>query len=78
MSDVCKKLQVEHNIAVKVYERGGMKIGNKTKADPLGPSTCKREYCFSFTSGGGGGGILAGAVLHTGCNEHLAGLSNEK
>ena len=71
MSDVCKKLQVEHNIAVKVYERGGMKIENKTKADPLSPSTCKREYCFSFTSGGG-------ADLHTGCNEHLAGLSNEK
>ena len=54
MKDVCKKFQVEHNIAVKVYERGGLKIGNVVKSDPLCPSTCEREDCFPCTSGGKG------------------------
>ena len=54
MKDVCKKFQVEHNIDVKVYERGGLKISNVVKSDPLSPSTCEREDCFPCTSGGKG------------------------
>ena len=49
---------------MKVYERGGLNIGDITKSDPLSPSTCEREDCFSCTSGGGG--IVARAVLPTG------------
>ena len=55
MKDVCKIFKNEHNIDVKVFERGGIKIGNIAKSDPLSPSTCGRNDCFSCTSGGGGG-----------------------
>ena len=54
MKEVCKKFRVDHNIDVKVYERGGLKVGNIAKSDPLSPSTCERADCFPCTSGGGG------------------------
>ena len=54
MKSVCKKFKIEHSIDVKVYERGGLKIGNIAKSDPLSPSTCGKEDCFPCTSGGGG------------------------
>ena len=54
MKSVCKMFKLEHSIDVKVYERGGLKIGNIAKSDPLSPSTCGKEDCFPCTSGGGG------------------------
>ena len=54
MKQVCKKFKVEHLIDVRVFERGGVKIGNIAKPDPLSPKNCGREDCFSCTSGGGG------------------------
>ena len=53
MKDVCKIFKNEHNIDVKVFERGGIKIGNIAKSDPLSPSNCGRNDCFSCTRGGG-------------------------
>ena len=53
MKDVCKIFKNEHNIDVKVFERGGINIGNIAKSDPLSPSNCGRNDCFSCTSGGG-------------------------
>ena len=68
---------MEHNIAVMVYKRGGMMIGNKTKADLLSSSTCERNTISLLPVVEQGGGIVARVVLHKGCTEHLAGLSNE-
>jgi hypothetical protein len=54
MKSVCKKFKEEHKIEVKVYERGGSKVGSIAKVDPLKPDTCGRDDCFPCTSGGGG------------------------
>ena len=54
MKDVCKKFKAEHNIDIKVYEGGGLKICNIAKSDPLSPSTCGKEDSIPCTSGGGG------------------------
>ena len=54
MKQVCKIFKAEHKIDVKVFERGGVKIGNIAKSDPLSPKGCQREHCFLCSSGGGG------------------------
>ena len=54
MKQVCKIFKAEHKIDVKVFERGGVKIGNIAKSDPLSPKGCNREDCFPCSSGGGG------------------------
>ena len=50
MKEVCKNFKAEHNIEVKVFEQGGMKIGTIAKSDPLSSSTCGRKDCFPCTS----------------------------
>ena len=35
MKEISKKFKTEHKIDVKVYERGGVKIGSIAKANPL-------------------------------------------
>ena len=50
MKAVCKKFKEEHKIEVKVYERGGSKVGSIAKSDPLKPATCGRDNCFPCTS----------------------------
>ena len=37
MKQVCKIFKEEHKIDVKVFERGGVKIGLIAKSDPLSP-----------------------------------------
>ena len=54
MKTVCKRFKEEHKIDVKVCERGGSKIGNIAKSDPLKPSNCNREDCFPCSKEGGG------------------------
>ena len=54
MKAVCKQFKEEHKIEVKVYERGGLKVGSLAKSDPLKPAMCGRDNCFPCTSGGGG------------------------
>jgi hypothetical protein len=69
MKEVCKKFKVEHNIDVKVFERGGLKIGNIAKSDPLSPSKCDRNDCFPCTSGGGGDCSKSCAAYRLECEE---------
>ena len=69
MKEVCKKFKVEHNIDVKVFERGGLKIGNIAKSDPLRPSTCGRKDCFPCISGGGGDCSRSCAAYRLECKE---------
>ena len=54
MKQVCKTFKAEHNIDVRVFERGGVKIGSIAKSDPLSQKGCQREDCFPCSSGGGG------------------------
>ena len=54
MKNVLKRFKEEHKINVKLCERGGSKIGNIAKSDPLKPPTCSREDCFSCSAEGGG------------------------
>ena len=63
MKDVCKIFKNEHNIDVKVFERGGIKIGNIAKSDPLSPSNCGRNDCFPVPVGGEV--TVPEAALHT-------------
>ena len=69
MKSVCKMFKLEHSIDVKVYERGGLKIGNIAKSDPLSPSTCGKEDCFPCTSGGGGDCRRSCAAYRLECEE---------
>ena len=41
-------------IDVRLYDRGGTKIGNLAKSDPFKRPTCESDNCFPCTSGGGG------------------------
>ena len=54
IKEVCMNFKAAHNIEVKVFERGGMKISNIAKYEPLSPSTCGRKDCFPCTRGGAG------------------------
>ena len=54
MKEICKKFKAEHKIDVKVFERGGVKMGSIAKADPLSQKGCDRDDCFPCKSGGGG------------------------
>ena len=73
VKDLCKKFKAEHNIDIKVYEQGGLKIGNISKSDPLSPSTCEKEDCFPVQAGEE---VIVGEAARW--LEHVAGLSNEK
>ena len=54
MRKVLKRFKEEHKIDVKLCERGGSKLGNIAKSDPLKPPTCSREDCFPCSAEGGG------------------------
>jgi hypothetical protein len=54
MKKVCKNFKAEHKIDVKVFERGGVRIGTIAKSDPLSTKGCQRVDCFPCSSGGGG------------------------
>ena len=54
MKEVCKQFSEEHKINVRLFERGGSKIGTNVKVDPLKLEVCGREDCFPCLSGGGG------------------------
>ena len=69
MKLVCKQFKNEHEIDVKVYERGGMKVANLVRSDPLKPGTCGRENCFLCTSGGGGDCSRSGSAYRLECEE---------
>ena len=69
--EVCKKFKSEHKINVKVCERGGIKMGNIAKPDPLSPSSCNREDCFPCTSGGGGDCSRSCSSYRVECQECL-------
>ena len=51
MKLVCQKFKKEHKIDVRLYDRGGNKIGNLAKSDPLKRPTCERNSCFPCTIG---------------------------
>ena len=42
IKQVCKLFKEEHKIDVKVFERGGVKIGLIAKPDPLSQKGCDR------------------------------------
>ena len=50
-------------------ERGGSKVGNLAKSDPLKPSTCERDDCFPCTSGGGGDCSASCSAYRMECQE---------
>ena len=54
MKKLCKNFKAEHKIDVKVFERGGVRIGTIAKSDPLSTKGCQRVDCFPCSSGGGG------------------------
>ena len=54
MKKVCTRFKEEHNIDIKVCERGGTKVGSIVKSDSLKPSVCDRGDCFPCAKEGGG------------------------
>ena len=71
MKQVCKMFKEEHKIDVKVFERGGVKIGSIAKSDPLSSKGCDREDCFPCTSGGGGDCSRSCSAYSIECEECL-------
>ena len=69
IKQVCKKFEKEHKIGVRLYERGGNKIENFVRSDPLKPKTCGRENCFPCKSGGGGDCARSCAAYRVDCLE---------
>ena len=69
MKSVCKTFKSEHKIDVRVYERGGSKVGSIAKSDPLKPESCGRENCFPCTSGGGGDCSKSSVAYRIECEE---------
>ena len=65
MKKVLKRFKEEHKVDVKLCERGGSKIGNIAKSDPLKPPTFSREDYFPCSAEGGGVTVV-GDVLPTG------------
>ena len=54
---------------MRVYERGGSKVGSIAKSDPLKPESCGRENCFPCTSGGGGDCSKSSVAYRIECEE---------
>ena len=69
MKSLCKTFKNEHKIDVRVYERGGSKVGSIAKSDPLKPESCGRENCFPCTSGGGGDCSKSSVAYRIECEE---------
>ena len=71
MKQVCKTFKAEHNIDVRVFERGGVKIGSIAKSDSLSQKGCQREDCFPCSSGGGGDCSKSCSAYSIECEECL-------
>ena len=72
LKDICKKFEKEHNIEVRVFERGGNKIERLVRSDPLKNETCGREDCFPCVSGGGGDCSRSCSAYRVDCQECLS------
>ena len=51
MMETCEKFGDQHNVKVKIMERGGRKITTDVKGEPINNGRCKREGCISCQSG---------------------------
>ena len=69
MRKVCKQFKEEHNIDVKICERGGRKLGSIVKSDPLKPQVCGRGDCFPCSNEGGGDCSKSCAAYKLECQE---------
>ena len=72
MKSVCKKFKIEHKIEVRLFERGGSKIENYVKSDPLKAATCGRQDCFPCSSGGGEDCSKSCAAYRVDCQECMS------
>ena len=72
MKEICRMFEKEHNIEVRVFERGGNKIERLVRSDPLRSETCGRPDCFPCISGGGGDCSRSCSAYRVDCQECLS------
>lgn len=55
MVELCKCFSFNNNMTVTLMGRGGAKLSQAVKAEPVGSLGCNRHLCESCKEGGGGG-----------------------
>ena len=67
---VCKEFEASMGMRVKLAMRGGKKICQDAKSEPMGDGKCGRQECETCYNGGGGGGCMRkGSVYQYECQQ---------